>query len=107
MEYMSNFKKGDKNMNLSKISVTQNTHNQLKIMTQEVNKNFNQGDIKKPQLLYWIINNFHKKYFIKSIPQIQKENIDSVYQLEALLKKAKLAKKEGLNLNLKANLAKL
>lgn len=94
-------------MNLSKISTTQNTHNQLKTMTQEVNKNFNQGEIKKLQLLDWIITNFHKKHFTKAIPQIQKDNIDTIYQLESLLKEAKLAKKEGRSLNLKTNLSKL
>lgn len=94
-------------MNLSKISVTKNTHDQLKIMTQEVNKTFNQGEIKKPQLLDWIITNFHKKHFTKAIPQIQKDNIDTIYQLESLLKEAKLAKKEGRILNLKTNLPKL
>lgn len=83
------------NKNLAKLAITETANQDLTAMLEKVNKDFSQGKITKIKLLSWVVSNFQKTYFQKSISKIQKENIDAVIQLENLLKKAKQAKRSG------------
>ncbi len=94
------------NKKLAKMAVTESANQDLTAMLEEVNKNFTQGKVTKTKLLSWIISDFYKSYFQKSISKIQKESVDSVSQLTDLLKKAKIAKKQGQQIDIHKYISK-
>ena len=81
--------------NLAKVAISKESNEDLVLMLEKVNEDFQFGKVTKTKLLSWIVREFYKKHFKKSLSKIQKENTDTIMQLEVLLKKAKKAKKEG------------
>ena len=87
------------------MAVTESANQDLTAMLEEVNKNFTQGKVTKTKLLSWIISDFYKSYFQKSISKIQKESVDSVSQLKSLLEKVRKAKRQGQEIDIQKYLS--
>lgn len=90
---------------LAKIAITETANQDLTAMLEKVNKDFTQGRVTKTNLLSWVVSNFHRSYFQKSIPKIQKENVDSIFQLKTILEKAKKAKRQGQEIHIQKYLS--
>ena len=66
-------------------------------MLQRTNDGFTGGRVTKHDLVSWVILNFEKDAFSESIDKISQDHFDQVTYLEAVLREAKRARKDGQN----------
>lgn len=64
-------------------------------MKNETNEGFNDGHVTKNELLSWIVLEFQKAHFKKSLPKIRDDHFDEVIHLQQRIAKIKEARKKG------------
>jgi fatty acid/phospholipid biosynthesis enzyme len=65
-------------------------------MVDVVNDGFNGGRVTKHEMLSWLILKFEKSIFKDLIDEIRNDHFDQLAYLEAVLKEAKRARRQGL-----------
>ena len=80
---------------ITKTAISEPSNEALNSMLKKVNEDFETGKIGKTKLLSWIVMEFYKKHFLKSISRIKKENTDTLTKLKSLVAQIEKSKKEG------------
>lgn len=77
------------------IRITKNAEESIIRMLEKVNSGFKGGQVKRGDLLTWIVQEFEKAYLESSIERVRQDHFDQVAYLESVLEEIKSAKKNG------------
>jgi type IV secretory pathway VirD2 relaxase len=80
---------------LQKVSIAPDAEQALEEMFQLANKDFKSGKVTKANLVSWLILNFHKSHFKKSLKKIRDDHFDQIAHLKSVVKDMEEAKKSG------------
>ena len=78
-----------------KIGIASDAEQALEEMFKLANHDFKSGRVTRPSLVSWIILNFHKAHFKKSLKKIRDDHFDQIAHLKSVVKEMEEAKKTG------------
>ncbi|HLD99207.1 MAG TPA: hypothetical protein VJB59_03045 [Bdellovibrionota bacterium] len=87
-----------------KIGISEEAEKGLEAMVAKTNEGFSGGRVSKQDMASWIIRYFEREAFSRCMEMVREDHFDQVAHLEAVLRRAKEARRSGVQ---KDELAKI